>query len=48
MVGQIEIDLQLVLGICGHDEPFRRQGQQVVFPHDARHSFVVDQHALAP
>ena len=46
--GQIQIDLQLMIGIRGDHERPRLHGQQVVFPHQPRHSLVVDQHPAPP
>jgi hypothetical protein len=45
---QVEIDFQLMIRIRSDHERFRLHPQQVVFSHDARNSFVVDQHASAP
>ena len=42
--GQIEIDLQLVIGIRGDHERPRLHGQQVVLAHEPRHPLVVHQH----
>ena len=42
--GQVEIDLQLVIGIRRHDEGPRLHRQQVVLAHDPRHALVVHQH----
>ena len=42
--GEIQIDLQLMLGIRGDHEGPRLHRQQVVFPHQPRHAFVVHQH----
>ncbi len=46
--GQIQIDLQLVIGIRGHHEGSRLHRQQVVLAHDPRHSLVVHQHPAPP
>jgi hypothetical protein len=37
-----------VIGIRGHYERSRLHGQQVVFPYDPQHTFVIDQHPASP
>jgi hypothetical protein len=46
--GQIQIDLELVIGIRGHHERPRLHTQQVVLPHDPQHTLVIYQHPAPP
>jgi hypothetical protein len=43
--GQVQIDLQSMIGIGGGDEPPRLNAKQVIFSHDPSHALMVHQKA---
>jgi hypothetical protein len=44
---QVHVHRLLVLGIGGQDVPAVADRQQIVFPHNPQHPFVIDHHSLA-
>src|SRR5262249_17024112 len=45
---EIQIDLQVMIGIRGHDEGQRLYGEQVILAHDPSHALVIHQHSATP